>query len=68
MASLYELTAEFRAIAEKLEESDLPPEVIRATIRANQTVAMAVIKFDGNIFEQGLGPKLHGDIRCGQHG
>ena len=32
MASLFELAAEFRGIAEKLEESDLPPEVIRDTL------------------------------------
>jgi hypothetical protein len=33
-----------------------------AAISANQTIAVAIAKFNRNIFEQRFGTKLHGDV------
>jgi hypothetical protein len=35
------------------------------TVCAYQAVAVAVAEFNGDIFEQGLGPELHGNVGCG---
>ncbi len=35
---------------------------LAAAIGADQTVAVATGKFDGNVFEQRLGTELHGDV------
>ncbi len=41
---------------------------LAAAVRADQAVAVAAGKLDGNVFEQRLGAELHGDI-CGRdHG
>jgi hypothetical protein len=39
-----------------------------AAVGADQAVAVAVTEFDGDIFEQWLGTKLHGDIGGRDHG
>jgi hypothetical protein len=39
-----------------------------AAIRANQAVAVAAAEFDRDVLEEGLRPKLHGDIGGRQHG
>ena len=40
---------------------------LAAAVSADQTITVAVAKFDGNVFKQGLRPKLHGDISGGKH-
>jgi hypothetical protein len=35
------------------------------TVCAYQAVAIAIAEFDGDIFEQGLGPELHSNVGCG---
>ncbi|MNN48907.1 hypothetical protein D3C81_1634080 [compost metagenome] len=35
---------------------------LAATVGADQAVAVAVVEFDGNVFEQRLGAELHGDV------
>jgi hypothetical protein len=38
------------------------------TVGADQAVAVALAELDGDVFEQGLGPELHGDVVGGKHG
>ncbi len=38
---------------------------LAATVGADQAVAVAVVEFDGNVFEQRLGAELHGDVGGG---
>jgi hypothetical protein len=38
---------------------------LAATVGADQTVAVAAVEFDRNVFEQRLGAELHGDVSCG---
>ena len=40
---------------------------LAATIGADEAVTVAVAELDGNVFEQGLGAKLHGDVCCADH-
>ena len=49
--------------AENLHEGGLA-----ATVGADEPVAVAFAELDGNVFEQGLGPELHGDIGGDDHG
>ena len=44
---------------------DLHEGRLAATIGADQAVAVAVVEFDGNVFEQRLGAELHGDVSGG---
>jgi hypothetical protein len=37
-------------------------------VGADEAVAVPLAEFDGNVFEQGLGPELHGDVGCDEHG
>ncbi len=37
-------------------------------ISADQAIAIAITKFDGNIFEKGFCTKLHGDVGSSNHG
>ena len=47
---------------------DLHEGGFAAAVRADQPVTIAVAEFDGDVFKQGLGPELHGDIGGGKHG
>ena len=38
---------------------------LAAAIGSDQAVTVAVVEFDGNVLEQGLGPELHGDVGGG---
>ncbi|MNF27539.1 hypothetical protein D3C84_81960 [compost metagenome] len=38
---------------------------LAATVGADKAVAVAVAKLDRNVFEQGLGTELHGDVSGG---
>ena len=42
---------------------DLP-----AAVGADQAIAVAFAKLDGDVLEQGLGPELHGDVGGDEHG
>ncbi|MNN75023.1 hypothetical protein D3C81_1912880 [compost metagenome] len=53
-------TGRLQVAAEDLHEGRLA-----ATVGADQAVAVAVVEFDGNVFEQRLGAELHGDISGG---
>ena len=44
---------------------DLHERGLAAAVGADQAITVAVAEFNGDIFEQGLGPKLHGDIGGG---
>ncbi|MNF74268.1 hypothetical protein D3C84_562960 [compost metagenome] len=44
---------------------DLHEGRLAATVGADQAVAVAVVELDGNVFKQGLGPELHGDVSGG---
>ncbi|TPW10622.1 MAG: hypothetical protein FD130_2171, partial [Halothiobacillaceae bacterium] len=34
------------------------------TVGADQAITVAVAKLDRDIFEEGFGPELHGDVGC----
>jgi len=38
---------------------------LAATVGADQTVAVAAVEFDRNVFEERLGAELHRDVSCG---
>jgi len=46
----------------KIVAKNLHKRRFSAAISANQAVTVAVTKFNGDVFKQGLCPKLHGDI------
>ncbi|MNE05534.1 hypothetical protein D3C80_981000 [compost metagenome] len=50
----------FQVVAEDFHEGRLA-----ATVGADKAVAVAVAKLDRNVFEQGLGTELHGDVSGG---
>ena len=52
----------------QLAAEDLHEGRLAAAVGADQAVAVAVAKFDGDVFEQRLGAKLHGDVGGGDHG
>ncbi len=49
----------------QLTREDLHQRGLAAAVGTDQTIAVAIGKLDGNVFEQGLGPELHGDIGGG---
>ena len=52
----------------QIAAEDLHERGLAAAVGADQAVAVAVAEFDGDVFKQGLGPELHGDICGGKHG
>jgi len=44
---------------------DLHQRGLATAVGADQPVTVAAAEFDRDVFEQGLGPELHGDIGCG---
>ena len=54
--------ARLQIAAENFHESGFA-----ATVRTDQAVTVAVAEFDGDVFKQGLGPELHGDVGGGKH-
>ncbi len=51
----------------QIAAEDLHEGRLAAAVRADQAVAVAFAELDGDVFEQGLGPELHGDIGGRQH-
>ena len=56
-------SAGHKIAAQNFHESGLA-----AAVRADQPVTVAFAEFDGDIFKQGLGPELHGDVGGGNQG
>ena len=52
----------------QLAAEDLHEGGFAAAVGTDQAVAVAVAEFDGHVFEQRLGAKLHGDVGGGDHG
>ena len=52
----------------QLAAKDLHEGRLAAAVGTDQAVAVAVAEFDGDVFEQRLGAKLHGDVGGGDHG
>jgi glutamate--cysteine ligase len=46
---------------------DLHEGRLAGAVGADQAVAVAFAELDGDVFEQGLGPELHGDVGCDEH-
>ena len=52
----------------ELPGQDFHQRRFAAAVGANQAIAMAVAKFNRDVFEQGFGTKLDGEVGSGQHG
>jgi hypothetical protein len=52
---------------DQIVTEDLHKGGFATAICADQTIAIAATEFDGDIFKQGLGPKLHGNVSGCDH-
>ena len=48
----------------KIATEDFHERRLAGPVGADQAVAIAIAKFDGDVFKQRLGAKLHGDVSC----